>query len=149
MKLAERKSRPEVSLPASRKPKSHCPIHFALNVFGDAWTLLIVRDLMFKGKSSYRDFLDGGEGISTNILADRLARLESDGIITRDVIHTADARTHYRLTDKGLDLMPLLLEMIAWSAKYDRKTAATEDFVHRVRRDRDALVKELRSGFAR
>jgi DNA-binding HxlR family transcriptional regulator len=129
MELAKRKSRREVLVPA-RKPKSHCPIHFALNTFGDAWSLLIVR------------------GISTNILADRLARLESEGIITRDVIHTADARTSYRLTDKGLDLMPMLLEMIAWSAKYDRKTAAAEDFVRRVRRDRDALVKELRAGLA-
>jgi DNA-binding HxlR family transcriptional regulator len=133
----------------TRKPKSHCPIHFALNTFGDSWSLLIVRDLMFKKKSSYRDFLEGGEGISTNILADRLARLESDGIITKDVIHTADARTHYCLTDKGLDLLPMLLEMIAWSAKHDRKTAASADFVRRVRRDRDGLVKEIRSELAR
>jgi DNA-binding HxlR family transcriptional regulator len=137
-----------VRVPA-RKPKSHCPIHFALHVFGDAWTLLVVRDLMFKGKSSYRDFLDADEGISTNILADRLGRLEAEGIITRDVIHTADARTRYVLTDKGLDLMPMLLEMIAWSAKHDPKTAAAKDFVRRVRTDRDALVDELREELGR
>jgi DNA-binding HxlR family transcriptional regulator len=118
-------------------------------VFGDAWSLLIVRDLMFKEKSSYRDFLDGGENISTNILADRLARLESEGIISKDVIHTADARTRYRLTDKGLDLMPMLVEMIAWSARYDPKTAADKHFVRRARGDRDALIKELRSAHAR
>lgn len=132
----------------TRKPKSHCPIHFALHLFGDAWSLLIVRDLMFKKKSSYRDFLEGGEGISTNILADRLERLEVEGIITKDVIHTADARTRYRLTDKGLDLMPMLMEMIAWSAKHDPKTAAGKEFVRRVRTDRDALVKELRSALS-
>src|SRR5438105_9461493 len=113
---------------SKRKPQSHCPIHFALDVFGDAWSLLIVRDLMFKQKSSYRDFLDGGEGISTNILADRLTRLEDAGILSKEVIHTAAARTHYRLTEKGLDLMPMLLEMIAWSAHYDPKTAAPEEF---------------------
>jgi DNA-binding HxlR family transcriptional regulator len=148
MTLAKRKLDVEVSVPA-RKPKSHCPIHFALHVFGDAWSLLIVRDLMFKERSSYRDFLEGGEGISTNILADRLARLESEGIITKDLIRTADARTRYRLTEKGLDLMPMLLEMIAWSAKHDPKTAATKDFVRRVRKDRDALVEELRAGLGR
>lgn len=128
-----------------RKPKSHCPVHFALDVFGDAWSLLVVRDLMFKQKSSYRELLDGGDGISTNILADRLARLEAEGIITRDVVRTAEARTRYRLTAKGLDLMPMLVEMIAWSARYDPKTAADTGFVRRVRADRDGLVRELRA----
>src|SRR5438552_18209446 len=124
MRLVKRKS--GASVP-KRKSRSHCPIHFALDVFGDAWSLLVVRDLMFKQKSSYRDFLEGGEGISTNILADRLARLEEAGILSKEKIHTAAARTHYRLTDKGLDLMPMLLEMIAWSARYDPKTAAPEE----------------------
>ena len=126
-----------------RRPKSHCPVHFALDVFGDAWSLLVIRDLMFKQKSSYRELLDAGDGISTNILADRLARLEAEGIVTKDVVHTADARTKYRLTVKGLDLMPMLLEMIAWSARYDPKTAADGGFVRRVRTDRDALMREL------
>ncbi len=133
---------------SKRKPMSHCPIHFALDVFGDAWSLLVVRDLMFKQKSSYRDFLEGGEGISTNILADRLARLEGAGIITKEVIHTAGARTQYRLSEKGLDLMPMLLEMIAWSARHDPKTAAPKDFVKRVRADREGLIKELRRSHA-
>ena len=128
----------------SKRPKSHCPIHYALDTFGDAWSLLIVRDLMFKGKSSFRDFLESGESISTNILADRLVVLEEHGIVTKDVIHTKTARTHYQLTDKGLDLMPMLLELIAWSAKYDPKTAAPNDFVRRVRKDRDGLMRELK-----
>jgi DNA-binding HxlR family transcriptional regulator len=128
-----------------RRPKSHCPIHFALDIFGDTWSLLVVRDLMFKQRSSYRELLEGADGISTNILANRLARLEADGIITRDVIRTADARTKYRLTEKGLDLMPMLLEMIAWSARHDPKTAAEKTFVKRVRTDRDGLIRELRS----
>lgn len=124
--------------------RSHCPIHFALQLFGDAWTLLIVRDLMFKRRTSYSEFLEGGEGISTNILADRLARLESAEIVTKDVIHTVSARTQYRLTNKGLDLMPMLLEMIAWSAKYDPKTAASKGFVRRVRTEREQLIVKLR-----
>jgi DNA-binding HxlR family transcriptional regulator len=127
------------------RSKSHCPVHFALDVFGDAWSLLVVRDLMFKQKSSYRELLESGDGISTNILADRLARLETEGIITRELVHAAGARTKYRLTEKGLDLMPMLLEMIAWSARYDPKTAAEKSFVKRVRTDRERLMEELRA----
>ena len=129
----------------AKKPTSHCPIHFALDIFGDSWSLLVVRELMFKQKSSYREILEGGDGISTNILADRLARLEEAGIITKDVIHTAGARTKYRLTEKGLDLMPMLIEMISWSARYDPKTAADRGFVKRSRTDREGLMKELRA----
>ena len=149
MKVVKRKARNPQRSASKRKPKSRCPIYFALDIFGDAWSLLIVRDLMFKQKSSYRDLVDGGEGISTNILADRLARLEADGIITKEVIHTAVARTQYKLTEKGFDLMPMLLEMIAWSARYDPKTAAPNDFVKRVLTDRDGLVTELRANFAK
>jgi DNA-binding HxlR family transcriptional regulator len=116
-----------------------------LDVFGDAWSLLIVRDLMFKQKTSYRELLESGDGISTNILANRLTRLEDEGIVTKDVIHTADARTRYRLTEKGLDLMPMLVEMIAWSARYDPKSAAEKEFVRRARTDREKLMRELRA----
>jgi DNA-binding HxlR family transcriptional regulator len=123
---------------------SHCPIYFALEIFGDAWTLLVVRDLMFKGKTSYGAFLESGEGISTNILADRLALLEKHGIVTKTVIRTASARTRYELTEKGLALMPMLVELIAWSANYDPKTGAPPEFAQRVRKDRAALLKELR-----
>jgi DNA-binding HxlR family transcriptional regulator len=122
---------------------SHCPIYFALEIFGDAWTLLVVRDLMFKGKTSYGAFLESGEGISTNILADRLALLEKHGIVTKTVIRTASARTRYELTEKGLALMPMLVELIAWSANYDPKTGAPPEFAQRVRKDRAALLKEL------
>lgn len=124
-----------------RRRRSDCPIHFGLEVFGDAWTLLIVRDLMFKARSTYTDFLQGGEGIATNILADRLARLEADGIITKG----GGNGGRYRLTPKGVDLLPILLEIITWSAKYDPKTAAPGEFVRRLRADREALEREIRS----
>src|SRR5258708_18474392 len=67
-----------------RHRKSDCPIHFALEIFGDAWTLLIIRDLMFKGRITYTDLLHAEEGIATNVLADRLVRLEQDGIIEKE-----------------------------------------------------------------
>jgi len=128
----------------AKRSTSHCPIHFALEAFGDAWTLLVVRDLMFKGKSSYGEFLESDEKISTNILADRLALLETHGIVTKTVIRSASARTRYELTEKGLALMPMLVEMIAWSATYDPKSAAPPAFVMRARKDRAGLMKELR-----
>lgn len=123
--------------------RSDCPIHFALEVFGDSWTLLIVRDLMFKGRTTYTEFLRAEEGIATNILADRLVRLERDGIIERDEERTSGG---YRLTAKGVDLLPIMLEVISWSAKYDPSTAAPRAFVRRVRADRGALELEIRAG---
>src|SRR5947207_8600278 len=92
-----------------RHRKSDCPVHFALEVFGDSWTLLIIRDLMFKGRTSYTDFLRAEEGIATNVLADRLARLEEDGVIERAAESGRGSASAYRLTAKGIDLLPILL----------------------------------------
>jgi DNA-binding HxlR family transcriptional regulator len=117
-------------------------VHFALEVFGDAWTLLIIRDLMFKGRTTFGDFARAEEGIATNILADRLARLETDGIVA------LEGRT-YRLTPKGIDLVPIMLAIIGWSAKHDPKTAADRAFVRRLRSDRDALEAEIRGELAK
>ena len=128
-----------------RQRKSDCPVHFALEVFGDAWTLLIIRDLMFKGRTSYTDFLRAEEGIATNVLADRLVRLEEDGIIERASASGRGSANRYRLTARGIDLLPIMLEIIGWSATYDPKTAADRRFVRRLRRDRPTLETEIRS----
>ena len=100
-----------------------------------------MRDLLFKGLSSYSDFLRAGEGIATNILADRLQHLQDVGL----VMHEPDGS--YSPTEKALDLLPMLVEMIVWSATYDDKTAAPAEFVERARMDRDGLIAELRSAF--
>lgn len=128
-----------------RHRKSDCPVHFALEVFGDAWTLLIVRDLMFKGRNSYTDFLRAEEGIATNVLADRLVRLEEDGVLEKEGRPGGASTSRYRLTSKGIDLLPIMLEIIGWSAKYDPKTAADRDFVRRLRREPTGLAAEIRS----
>ena len=128
-----------------RHRRSDCPVHFALEVFGDAWSLLIIRDLMFKGRTTYTDFLRAEEGIATNVLADRLVRLEQDGIIEQDSRGAGHGSGRYRLTEKGIDLLPVMLDIIDWSAKHDPKTAAERAFVRRLRRDRDGLEAELRS----
>lgn len=132
-----------------RRRKSDCPVHFALEVFGDAWTLLIIRDLMFKGRTSYTDFLRAEEGIATNVLADRLVRLEEDGVIERTAGSGRGTASSYRLTPKGMDLLPILLEIIGWSAKYDARTAADRKFVRRLRRDRVGLEAEIRAALSR
>lgn len=114
-------------------------MHFALGVVGDPWSLLIVRDLMFKRRTTYTDFLRAEEGIATNILANRLARLEAEGIVVRDA-----STGRYQLTEKGVALMPILLEMMVWSADHDPDTAASPAFIARVRADREGLMAALR-----
>jgi DNA-binding HxlR family transcriptional regulator len=125
-----------------RQRKSDCPVHFALEVFGDPWTLLIIRDLMFKDRRTYTEFLRAEEGIATNVLADRLIRLEQDGIVAKD---ESSGGGGYCLTPKGIDLLPIMMEIIGWSAKHDPRTAADRKFVRRLRTDRDAFAKELRA----
>lgn len=123
--------------------KSDCPIHFALEIFGDRWTLLIIRDLIFKGKKYYGEFLASEEKIATNILADRLAQLEQAGIVTKKQDEQHKSKQVYRLSPKGLDLLPMLTEMILWSAKYDPHTAADSGFVALATADREALYERV------
>lgn len=119
--------------------KSDCPIHFAAEIFGDRWTLLILRDLMFKGKKNYGEFLNSEEKIATNILADRLASLEQTGIVSKKTDENHKSKWIYSLTEKGRDLLPVLTEIIVWSAKYDADTAADAGFVEMARTNRAAL----------
>lgn len=125
--------------------RSHCPINFLLETFGDRWTLLVVRDLMFKGKRSYGEFLASEEGISTNILADRLKRLEEGGIVEKSVDPTNKSRLFYHLTAKGLDLLPVMLEVTAWSARHDSLGNTPTDFLPAFKSDRDGLIAALRA----
>jgi DNA-binding HxlR family transcriptional regulator len=98
-----------------------------LEIFGDRWTLLIVRDLMLNGRSRFGELLEGGEGIASNILTDRLARLEAHGLIQRRR-DPADARRYcYRLTQRGIDLAPVLFEMILWAAQHEATAAPPEE----------------------
>lgn len=129
---------------ARRENRSLCPLNVSLEIFGDRWTLLIVRDLMLKGRKTFREFLEGGESISSNILADRLTRLEAHGIIER-VPNAKDARSHlYRLTEKGIQLAPVLLEIIIWAARHE-ETAAPPSEVNRMVKERNAYLAEVRA----
>jgi DNA-binding HxlR family transcriptional regulator len=90
-----------------------------LEIFGDRWSLLVIRDLMLRNFRSYKDLLSSPEGIATNILADRLSRLEEAGIITSRRDPEDRRRLLYLLTAKGIDLAPVLLEMARWSTKHE------------------------------
>lgn len=128
-----------------------CPVVFALDVIGDKWSLLVLRDMLFRGKRTYGDFLKSHEKISTNILADRLGKLEAAGMIAKVPARKNSPRKAYKMTEKGADMLPVILEMIAWSAKYDRYSegaaliaGAPDDLLHRIKTDRDGLMAELR-----
>lgn len=131
----------------AHQPRSGCPIGLALDLIGDPWTLLVVRDLMFKGAKTFQDFLDAGEGIATNVLSDRLARLEANGIVSKERDQHDARRFVYRLTTKGIDLAPVLVDLILWSTRY-AKTDAPPDVMRVMRNDRDGFIAKVRAGLA-
>tara|TARA_R110002126_G_scaffold92305_1_gene219177 strand:+ start:304 stop:735 length:432 start_codon:yes stop_codon:yes gene_type:complete len=127
--------------------RSHCPINYALESFGDKWTLLIIRDLMFKAKTSFNEFLSSNEKISTNILADRLRRLESLGIVSKEVSDENRSKLIYSLTRKGRDLLPIMMEITQWSGRYDPQTNAPEALLKRLEADKLGLIKGIEAGW--
>ena len=100
------------------KTRSGCPVSLGLDIFGDKWTLLIVRDLMFNGKRHFRELLASDEHISSNILTDRLKLLLDEGIVTKTENPSHKQKAIYNLTEKGDDLRPVLMQMSDWSFKY-------------------------------
>lgn len=130
----------------ARKPnkrRSGCPVSIALETFGDRWSLLIVRDLMVRGYRTFKEFHESGEGIATNVLADRLSRLENAGIISAEVDPADQRRVHYRLTEKGIDLAPVLLELLIWGARHEQ-TAAPCALIAHMEQNREQLLAEVR-----
>ncbi|HLV88646.1 MAG TPA: helix-turn-helix domain-containing protein [Candidatus Sulfotelmatobacter sp.] len=115
----------------------------SLEVIGDRWSLLVVRDLMVRGYRRFKHFQHSGERIATNILADRLRQLEAAGIITTEPEET-DARViNYRLTEKGIDLAPVLLELLIWGARHE-KSGASCALLTEMERNRQQILKEAR-----
>ncbi|RYZ89829.1 MAG: transcriptional regulator [Proteobacteria bacterium] len=125
--------------------RSHCPINFALEMFGDKWSLLILRDIIFRGKKSFGEFLRSEEGFATNILSVRLQHLLEIDILTKDKDEVDARKDVYRLSEKGLDLVPMLMEMILWSAKYDPDSEAQriKPLLSEIRADNRTLSTHL------
>lgn len=122
--------------------RSDCPISFGLDLFGDKWTLLILRDLMFYGRTRFSDFAPK-EGIATNILTDRLKRLQTAGIIEKRRDTERKNQYIYSVTQKGKDLLPTLVEMTIWGLQYDPHTPASEAFIERTKTDKRELASEI------
>lgn len=123
--------------------RSGCPVSISLERFGDRWSLLIIRDLMVRGYRTFKEFQGSGEGIASNILAGRLQRLEASGIITAEAEATDGRRVNYRLTEKGIDLAPVLLEMLIWGARHE-ETGAPCTVILKMEMDREGILAEVR-----
>lgn len=123
--------------------RSGCPVSVSLEVFGDRWALLIVRDLMVRGYQTFKEFLESGEGIATNILADRLRRLEAAGIIVAEKQQKDRRKVNYRLTEKGIDLAPVMLELLIWGSRHE-ETGAPCGVIEEMARNREAVLAEVR-----
>jgi DNA-binding HxlR family transcriptional regulator len=136
-----------------KKKKIHyrtdCPISTTLDILGDKWSLLIIRDMIFKGKNTYGDFLSAEEKIATNILADRLATLETGDIIEKQVHPDSKAKVLYSITQKGIDLVPALVEIIIWSEQYHTVHPQATAFAKEVRKDKAGVIKMLRKSLER
>ncbi len=132
--------------------RSHCSVNYGVEIFGDRWSLLIIRDIVFAGKKTYGEFLKSEEGIATNILASRLAFLEEQGILSRAPSPTDRRKDFYTLTEKGLDLIPIVLNIVVWSAKHDSKSYVRrrKEFIARLNRSpvevSDEVKESVRNG---
>ena len=124
------------------KRRSACPLNASVEVLGDRWSLLIIRDMMLRGFRSYKEFLTSYEKIATNILADRLRRLEAHGIITTEHDPSDGRKVIYLLTEKGIDLAPVLTEMVLWAAAYE--DTSNQALVHEIQKDKVSFLAAAR-----
>ena len=126
-----------------RCPRSHCPVSLALEAIGDKWSLLILRDLIMRGKSRYQELLTSEEGIATNILADRLLRLEKQGLVTKSHDPEDKRQFRYSPTQKALDLLPVILEMARWSLKYNPRAGQGSPFVMQMKAGKEGFMRHV------
>lgn len=128
------------------KKRSDCPISCTLDIIGDKWSLLIIRDVMLRGKSSYGEFLASEERIATNILVNRLSILESQKILVKEISSENKSKYHYSLTQKGADLLPIIIELMDWGAKYN-KNCPRKELGQKIKKDKAAVIRELSAAF--
>ena len=131
---------------AGKKPspdrRSGCPLNASVEMLGDRWSLLIIRDMMLLGYSSFKQFLNSHEHIASNILADRLRRLEDYGIITTQPDPSDGRKLFYLLTAKGMDLAPILTEMVLWAAAHE--DTGNQALVRLIKKDKTKFLAEIR-----
>ncbi|MFY9559149.1 MAG: helix-turn-helix domain-containing protein [Terriglobales bacterium] len=128
------------------KRRSGCPLNASVEMLGDRWSLLIIRDMMLRGSRTYKEFLESYEGIATNILADRLRKLAAYGMVTSEP-HPSDGRKQiYLLTRKGIDLAPVLTEMVLWAAAHEE--TGNQALVRQMRADKKKFLAGVRQRWA-
>jgi len=128
------------------KRRSECPLNASVEMLGDRWSLLIVRDMMLRGFRTYKEFMECYEGIATNILADRLHKLMAYGIITAEPDPSDGRKLIYRLTAKGIDLAPVLTEMVLWAAAHEE--TGNQALVRQMREDKAKFLAGVRRRWA-
>ena len=128
------------------KRRSECPLNASVEMLGDRWSLLIIRDMMLRGFRSYKEFLECYEGIATNILADRLRKLVFNGIVTTEPDPSDGRKRNYLLTRKGIDLAPVLTEMVLWAAAYEE--TGNQPLVRQIRQHKEKVIAEARQRWA-
>lgn len=127
----------------TNKKRSECPLSCSLDIFGDKWSLLIIRDLIFGNKCTYNDFLKSDEGIATNILASRLKGLEENGILEKSAHPDSKAKILYKLTTKGIDLLPIIIEVYIWAEKYLTIPADLKATIKEAKKDKEKFLKQV------
>lgn len=128
---------------ADSKKRSECPVSGSLDIWGDKWSLLIVRDLMLSKQCTYGDFLKSGEKIATNILAARLQMLEEHEVIVKLNHPDSKAKVLYKLTPKGIDLVPLMIEINLWAEKYMKIPVERKAILKEVKKDKEGAIKAM------
>jgi len=126
----------------SPKRRSECPLNASVEMLGDRWSLLIIRDMMLRGFRTYKEFLECYEGIATNILADRLRKLVAYGIITSKPDSADRRKVLYSLTAKGIDLAPVLTEMVLWAAAHEE--TGNQSLVRLMKADKKKFLAGVR-----
>jgi DNA-binding HxlR family transcriptional regulator len=126
--------------------RSACPLNASVEMLGDRWSLLILRDMMVRGFSTYKEFLGSMEKIATNILADRLRKLEDYGIITSKPDPSDGRKLIYALTAKGIDLAPVMAEMVLWASRHEK--TGNQELIRQLNGNKDQFIAHIRKTWA-
>lgn len=126
------------------KQRSECPISYSLDILGDKWLLLILRDMIFANKTSYGEFLQSEEKIATNILADRLLILEKQGFINKNIASDKKSKFIYTLTEKGISILPIIMEITIWGSNYN-PFGGNQTLLGKLKEDKEGTMEKYKS----
>jgi DNA-binding HxlR family transcriptional regulator len=123
-------------------PRSSCPVSYSLDIFGDKWTLLILRDMILNGKRSFSEFMSSTEKIASNILIDRLNTLHAEGFVNKTASDLNKSKFIYSLNDKAIDLVPVIIDLIEWGAKYN-PTDEPKSVLDKLAKNKSKTIKDI------